>query len=1012
MYKNIENIYLERARRFFERLPEYYFADLKPLSVECWNSGGKIIPYAKRLVGEYMPVKCGDTWGKAWDSAWFHAHGVVPKKWRGRELVARFDFGGEGLLYDKDGVPYYSFSVSSIFDANFKREFYPVEAWNKDGDNLDFWIEASANQLFGLNMNESPSLDEPHPQGTINPVLKHAHFGVFRWDVWHLRLDFEVLLGVVATLQEGNRRRSRLIAVLNEAASRFKDNPENANDVREWLKGRLPKADADAMFVTAVGHAHIDTAWLWRVRETVRKCARTFANQLHNIKHYPDYVFGASAAQHYQFVKENYPELYSRIKEAVKAGRWEIQGGLWVECDCNLVSGESMVRQFLKGKNFFMDEFGENVRNVWIPDVFGYSASMPQICRLAGCDFLLTQKISWSQINRFPYNTFLWEGIDGSRLLTHFPPEDCYLSELNPAALVPAQDRFSENTISDEFVALFGIGDGGGGPKQEYIERGLRLADLAGSPKVRYGKAQDAFDRMAQLADKLPHWCGELYLELHRGTYTTQAEIKKGNRRLEQRLLAVERYLCGRSIVSDENKSQLDKAWKLLMLNQFHDILPGSSISAVYDDTKKDYEKIDAICDALLPSSFNEKGDVATLINTLPGAWRGIVRLAGWKSVEKNDCVVAQTMKDGVLEVLVELAGDKKAVLKRAEKAANVEKGAATLVLENDLVRYEFAENGELTSAYDKERGMPLLRDGQRGNVLSLYAERPNNYEAWDIDIYYKQGFLENAKALAAPKAFSNSAGLRIEFSLGVGNSKIVLEASLLSGEKTLRFHQEIDWNEVRRMLRVAFEADVNAREARCDIQYGYLRRVTNENTSWEQARFETPVHRYADLTDDRAGFALFNDCKYGMHLEPSCLDLTLLRATKYPDFNADAGHHSYSYAFYPHDAEAPIAEIIDNAAAFNRAPLCFAGDVDWRLPVSLDAENARLEVVKPAEKSDDLILRVVEIAGRHSSGVLKVAKGYKAFECDLLEWQKPSLALDALELHPFEIKTIRVISN
>ncbi len=1016
MHEKIIEQYVNRARCFLERLPEYFFAEQRPLTLEYWNSGQEIVPFDERRRGDYRRISEGEDWGRDWDSAWFHAVCQVPRAWRGKEVVCRLNFGGEALLFDREGVPSYAFCTSSIFSNTFSRQVYPAIRQARGGERLDLWIEAAANQLFGLYMNESPALDEPHVKGAFQGNVKLARAAVFRRDVWQLSLDFEVLLSLLDSIPADDYRRNRLLDVLNRAVNAFADDPDRAEDARRVLRDHHVPAWTDAMHVMAVGHAHIDTGWLWRVRETVRKCARTYANQLYNIDHYPGYVFGASQPQQYFFVKTHYPKLYERVKKAVAAGRWELQGGMWVECDCNLTSGESLVRQFLHGKNFFRDEFGVDVRNVWIPDVFGYSAAMPQICRLAGCDALVTQKISWNQFNRFPYNSFIWEGIDGSTLLTHFPPEDNYLSELAPAPLVAAQNRYAENAISDEFLSLFGMGDGGGGPKQNHLERGLRMADLGGCPKVRFGKAQDFLDRLQKLAPSLPRWTGELYLEQHRGTYTTQGRIKKNNRRLEQLLQAVEFFLAGRGrALSATERQSLDSAWKKLLINQFHDILPGSSIGAVYEDTLKEYDEIAQACRSLLPAPPTAAEQTATVCNTLSCAWRGLVRLPCWAGASGSSIVAQSPDGDGV-EVLVELPPLGCAVLHAAPqgRVRRIAVDDKSLVLENALVRYEFTADGVLAAAYDKQLGRALMRPGQRGNVVSLYVDRPVAHEAWDVDIYYREGKIGEARAAGVPVKENRPTASRLHFPLAIGGTAIQLTVELRPGEKLLRFEQRLDWHENRRLLRVAFEADVEAPEARCDIQYGYVRRATHRNTSWEQAKFEVPIQRYADLTDSFGGFALLNDSKYGIAISPSCLDLALLRSPKYPDWKADMGEHSYRYAFLPHEAATPVSAIAEAAAAFNREPLAFAGEIAWQLPCRLVAEHVSLEVAKPAEKSDDLILRLVETGGGQASAVLEVAPGWTLAVCDLLEWETGTSVRLAhgqasLAFRPFEIMTLRL---
>ena len=392
------------------------------------------------------------------------------------------------------------------------------------------------------------------------------------------------------------------------------------------------------MDVTCVGHAHIDVGWLWPVAESIRKAARTFSTQLANMERYPDYIFGASQAELYMMIKENYPVLYERIREKVKEGRWEIQGGMWVEADCNLISGESMIRQFLYGKNFFMDEFGYEVRNLWIPDVFGYSASMPQIIKKCGCDYFLTQKISWSRINKFPHNTFRWRGIDGTEVLTHFPPENTYNALCTPLQRVEAENRLKENAYLDEFMSLFGIGDGGAGPSEEHLERNERMRNWDGCPKVRYGTAAGFFERLSAHESKLPYWDGELYLEMHRGTLTTQAATKRGNRYCEQALAALE-FFASCADIKDYPVKMIAESYRNLLRNQFHDILPGSSIKKVYDRTEKEYAETLVNCkkemEKIAARLFETAPDCCTIVNTLSVPWSGILTLPEiWQGYE------------------------------------------------------------------------------------------------------------------------------------------------------------------------------------------------------------------------------------------------------------------------------------------------------------------------------------------------------------------------------------------
>ena len=465
MNEKIFSVYRERIRKFHQRLGRRILGEWIPFQASFhWSKDA--VPFDERLKGEFKPIREGDVWGEAWESAWFHLTASVPNEWQGEKVVAQLDFTGEGLVLDAKGMPLQGISKGSVFDKEFSRDLVHVLDRSRGGESIELWVETAGNDLFGLYMDLDPEPDDPNRFGHYECRVNRMRLCVFHEEVWKLWLDLEILLGLVKRLPEKSVRVARLIRCANEAIDAFADDVRNASESRKILQKELSKpAAASELSVLAVGHAHIDTAWLWPVEESVRKCARTFASQVRLLEKYPSYVFGASQPQHYLFVKEIFPNLYEKIRHFVKQGRWEPQGGMWVEADCNLISGESMIRQILHGKNFFMDEFGVDVRNLWLPDVFGYSASMPQILRKSGIDFFLTQKLSWSQVNDFPHHTFRWRGIDGSEVITHFPPEDTYNSMLNTEYLIPGRDNFKEKAFLDEFISLFGVGDGGGGPK-------------------------------------------------------------------------------------------------------------------------------------------------------------------------------------------------------------------------------------------------------------------------------------------------------------------------------------------------------------------------------------------------------------------------------------------------------------------------------------------------------------------------------------------------------------------
>jgi len=1011
-----------RTERFYATLLSYLYRRTLPLEAEFAYCPESVPPKMREKLS-YVPIMEGEQWGRCWDSAWFRLRCTVPRHFAGRELCLYLDMGGEAMLFDAKGCPIYSFSDSSVFDSGYFHDRYLLPKPCQAGEALEFYVEAAAHSLFGVDCSE-----DTHSGGDgIGGIgfVRMMRLAVFDRALWEFRLDFEVLLSLQKGLDESDYRQNQIRLALEDAIRIFGTDPANAAAAREPLQKILSRpALASALTVYGVGHAHIDVGWLWPVRESRRKAARTFARQLELIRKYPGYRFGASQAQLYAFIKQDYPELFRRIKKAVKAGDWELQGGMWVEADANVISGESMIRQFLHGKNFFRDEFGVEVKNLWLPDVFGYSATMPQIIRGAGCDSFLTQKISWSQINVFPYRTFRWKGIDGTEVLTHFPPEDTYNSFLHPREMMHAQDTVSEAGVLESFLSLFGIGDGGGGPTEEFLERGLRMHSLEGCPKFRFGTAEDFFTEARKVEDKLPGWEGELYLELHRGTLTNQGRNKRANRRCEQLLCGLE-FLASCGDLAAYPAEELDNLWKQVLCNQFHDILPGSSIREVYEVTDKEYtdilKRIRLLTEECSKALFRPAEDAAVMVNTtgyavtlpvdLPPEWGkfGAVDAAGkalpaqW---EGDHTVIAATLPPMSFVTV----GKGKALRSRSLPAAD------KLVLENDRIRYELAPDASVLSAYDKELEREML--SAPGNVLSLYVDKPNNYDAWDVDIYYPEQDAAHPVP-AAPPEFSAEGPVRrsLDFTLKIGKSILHQRVSLAADSKELDFVTTVAWQERHRMLRTAFPVTVQSPEASFDLQYGLIRRPVNDNTSWEQAKFEVCGHRYADLSNGSCGVALLNDCKYGYRVKGSVLDLALLRSSTHPDYNSDQGLHYFTYALLPHAGDLVHSDVMARAAALNRKPFIAPESIPAKavIPVQWEGDGVVAEVLKKAEKEDALIVRLVEQAGAESSGVLRVAgPRMKLRETDLVEWRDGDvlpLKDGCIELHfrPFQIRTFKL---
>ncbi len=947
------------------------------------------VPFSERTRLEFNPISEGERWGSAWQSGWFHFDAVVPETWNGRHVVARVNVGGEALVFQEDGCPLVGLTSNSVYDLAYEKDVHHLISQAEGREHIELIVEGAAYELWGVHrigdpeFMEQPSRLHGHYQGE----LRTARLQCFDDDHWHLCIDLDVALDLYDALPDSSRRKQTLLRGLNEAATAYDlGGPEAA---RARLATLIDMdVDPAEIRITAVGHAHIDTAWLWPVREAVRKSARTFASALKLMDEYPDYTFGASQPAHYHMVKEQYPQLYARIRDSVAQGRWEIQGGMWVEADCNLISGESMIRQFLHGKGFFMDEFGMEVRNLWLPDVFGYSAQLPQIMLKCGCPTFLTQKLSWGKYTDFPHHTFNWKGIDGSAVVAHFPPEDTYNSKPCPSQARRGADRYKDADVCNEALCLFGVGDGGGGPAAEHIERARRMKNLNGIPALTMGPAQPVLDRMLETRDGLATWTGELYLEYHRGTFTTQAQTKRLNRRMEEALRACEE-VCSRGPIEAYPAKALDDLWKKTLLNQFHDIIPGSSIHQVYEECEAELASGIATCEALVRQSLGarEALDAVALVNPNSTTFDDLVPLpAHWTgSVQDGEVLPVQLVEDQHF-ARVKLGAGESAILSPGTEHAPSASGS-DLVLENDRVCYTFDENLRLIDARDKECDQPLLATGAAGNVLSLYEDRPHRFDAWDIDEYYLDSRLDEARTTGDVEKLSGPCFCQLKASLGVGASAITQCIRLREDSKRLDFVTTVQWNESHHMLRVAFPTCLDLDTASYEIQYGVVERTCRANSVEDSAKFEVCGHRYADLSRGDWGIALLNDSKYGYRIFDGVMDLNLLRSPTDPDPIADKGEQRFTYSLLPHGHHLSLSsEVRAEAAMLNQGLTIVPGiDAVPTAPARLSGEGLELGAVKKAEREDAWVVRICEPRGIPATGAL-LAPGYAIREADMLE--------------------------
>ncbi|MDX3341837.1 glycoside hydrolase family 38 C-terminal domain-containing protein [Streptomyces sp. ME02-6979.5a] len=1023
---------LERALHQFVRPAQY--AARAPLALSVWHVPGEPVPVAEALGADFAPFTAGTEWGKPWSTSWFRLRGAVPGQWSGRRVEVVVDpgftgqgpgFQAEGMLYDHLGVP-----LKGVHPRN---RHLTLAAPAAGGEPVDLLLEAAAN----------PAVLEhgfaPTPLGDVltagdRPLYRFASadLAVLDEEVWHLVLDIEVLSELMHELPDDRSRRHEILRALESMldALDLHDVSGTAAAGRAALAEVLARpASASAHRISASGHAHIDSAWLWPLRETVRKASRTFANVTALARDYPELVFACSQAQQYAWVKEHQPHIWERIKEAVAAGQWSPVGSMWVESDANMPGGEALARQLVHGKRFFAEELGVDTEEIWLPDSFGYTAAFPQLAKLAGVKWFLTQKLSWNQHNRMPHHTFWWEGIDGTRVFTHFPPVDTYNAQLHARELAHAEKNFADKGRATRSLVPFGWGDGGGGPTREMLERARRLRDLEGSPRVTVEKPSAFFAAAEEeYGERAPVWSGELYLELHRATYTTQAKTKQGNRRSEHLLREAELWATAAALRSPSYRypyERLDRVWKTVLLHQFHDILPGSSIAWVHREARDTYEEVRA-----------ELADVVADAVTSLGAAEGMVALnsSPYDRVEviELDAEAAGVLPSGAR--VQELGEGRVAVPARSPGlGAGLLDGAAVpghpvtaevsdsgeIVLDNGLLRVVVDGDGLVPSVRDLVAGREVLVPGARANLLQLHPDHPNHWDAWDIDRHYRRSRTDLTAADSVSLVEDGPLRAAVRVVRSFGKSTVVQELRLAAGARRLDIDTEVDWQESEKVLKAAFPLDVHAERSTAEIQFGHVHRATHDNTSWDAARFEICAHRWLRVAEPGYGVALLNDSTYGHDVtrtpHPDGLGttvrLTLLRAPHSPDPHTDLGVHRFRYALAP---GSEVTDAVREGLALN-LPLRAAVAPAVPALVSTGHPAVTVESVKLAEdRGGDVIVRLYESAGGRARTRLTVSFPVAdARITDLLERPLHPAETDedglVLDLRPFQILTVRL---
>ncbi|XP_055984737.1 alpha-mannosidase 2C1 isoform X3 [Sorex fumeus] len=1009
---------LERVEKFIS--PLYFadcnlrgrlFGDRRPAASLASFLTPERLPYGDAVRQRFRPARLGDRFGPTWWTCWFQVELTIPEDWVGQEIHFCWESDGEGLVW-RDGQP-----VQGLTKEGEKTSYILTDSLREeDPRSLTLYVEVACNGLLGAG--KGSLIAAPDPEKTFQ--VSRAELAVFRQDVHRLLVDLELLLGIAKALGEDNQRSFQALHTANQIVNVCDPaQPDTFPEAQALASRFFAQCGGESQHTLhAMGHCHIDTAWLWPFKETVRKCARSWVTAVQLMERNPDFIFACSQAQQLDWVRSQYPGLYARLQDFACQGQFVPVGGTWVEMDGNLPGGEAMVRQFLQGQKFFLQEFGKMCSEFWLPDTFGYSAQLPQIMLGCGIKYFLTQKLSWNLVNAFPHHTFLWEGLDGSRVLAHFPPGDSYGMQGSVEEVLKTVTNNRDKGRTNHSAFLFGFGDGGGGPTQTMLDRLKRMSNTDGLPRVQFSSPERLFSALQSQSEQLCTWVGELFLELHNGTYTTHAQIKKGNRDCERILHDVElvsSLALARSTQFLYPAAQLQRLWRLLLLNQFHDVVTGSCIQLVAEEAMGHYEDIRAQGSELLSAAAaalcaGEPGpEGLLLINTLPWTRTEVLALPraggapslGMRPRASPGDSAQHGLRARTCPHLPAIPSTPATCVRAARAPCRLSlkdpptKTDGSVTLDNGILRVRLDPTGCLMSLVLVASGREAIAEGAVGNQFVLFDDVPLYWDAWDVMDYH----LETRKpvlgqpgtlAVGAEGGVRGSAWFMLQLS---PNSRLSQEVVLDVGCPYVRFHTEVHWHESHKFLKVEFPARVRSPQATYEVQFGHLQRPTHYNTSWDWARFEGWAHRWVDLSEHNFGLALLNDCKYGASVHGGVLSLSLLRAPKAPDTTADMGRHEFTYALMPHKGTFQDAGVIQ--AAYNLNFPLLALPAPGPAPATawsafwVSSPAVVLETVKQAEEADGraLVLRLYEAHGSHVDCWLHTElRVQKAFLCDLLE--------------------------
>jgi len=1014
------------------------YPERKPIEEVLYYSvpGLDRIPFSELNTNLFKPIKerPNKTFGPSWSTHWFILNIKVPKEWQGKGVHLVWDSSSEAMIFDTKGLPIQGLTGG---DGGDKRHEFPLVEKAEGGDTFTFFIEMACNGLFGIG--GATMISEPDKDRTFE--LKKCEIAVFDHEAYELLMDFKLIADMAAHLPADSNRGCQALltanSIINKCDTRDKSTWSEASQI---AKKFMSQHNGDSQHVIySTGHCHIDVAWLWPYGETKRKCARSWSSQLALMNKFKHYKFSQSQAQLYEWTKQLYPELYQQIKQKVATGQFVPVGGTWVEMDGILPSGESMARQFLYGQRFFKREFGKYCTEFWLPDSFGYSGQLPQMMRLSNIDSFVTQKMSWNNINKFPHSTMHWQGLDGSRVWAHFPPMDNYCSQVHTKDLLFNVSNFKQKGTSNVSLCLFGFGDGGGGPNYDMLERLVRYEQSIDQlPVTKLSSAHDFFNALKSEQetqnDQLEVWHGELYFELHRGCYTSQASTKRGNRLSQSSLRTTEivSVLTGLDV-------DLDDDWKLLLLNQFHDVLPGSSIGLAYVDAIQYYDSIlshgkehqNRFLDHLINKSVDHSGDDHLLcVNTCSWDRQHVIEYTpSSSSNDQQQHNVAQITHDGKALAYVrvpQMGYNYDSQILSPDQVTLSSSSSSDFTIENQLIKVIVSSTDGSVSVYDKRINRWVV---QNGNKFLLFEDVPLFWDAWDVEVYHTDKPL-SLHSTPIQVTCLDRGPLRVSIQLRVQltpTSHLSQEIRVHANSSRVDFITNVHWlNEQHVMLKVEFPTTLyNVHQvASFDAQFGHLQRPTHRNTSWDWSKFEVHCQQWFDLSESNGyGVAVLNDCKHGCSVLNNKMVLSLLRSPKSPDVNCDMGVHQFTYSLYPHEGNVQEGGVIREAYELNHEMLVRsvsggAHGKDSMLDVS--ATCVVIEAVKRAEDDrKSVVVRLYESFGGHVDHVmLGVSKDIlgtikRVTRVNLLEEELEVLEFDDQHVDlgvfkPFQIQSIK----